>query len=31
MARGENYLLEVDNEVVVPVNKKIRMVPPPTT
>ena len=24
--RGENYLLEVDNEVVVPVNKKIRMV-----
>jgi len=25
-ARGENYLLEVDNEMVVPVNKKIRMV-----
>ena len=25
-ARGENYLLEVDNEVVVPVGKKIRMV-----
>ncbi|MBC7857580.1 MAG: cytochrome c oxidase subunit II [Burkholderiaceae bacterium] len=25
-ARGENYLLEVDNEVVVPVNKKIRLV-----
>jgi cytochrome c oxidase subunit 2 len=25
-ARGENYLLEVDNEVVVPVNKKIRIV-----
>jgi cytochrome c oxidase subunit 2 len=25
-ARGENYLLEVDNEIVVPVNKKIRMV-----
>jgi cytochrome c oxidase subunit 2 len=25
-ARGENYLMEVDNEVVVPVNKKIRMV-----
>ena len=24
--RGENYLLEVDNEMVVPVNKKIRMV-----
>jgi cytochrome c oxidase subunit 2 len=24
--RGENYLLEVDNEVVVPVNKKIRIV-----
>ena len=24
--RGENYLMEVDNEVVVPVNKKIRMV-----
>ena len=24
--RGENYLIEVDNEVVVPVNKKIRMV-----
>jgi len=24
--RGENYLLEVDNEVVVPVNKKIRVV-----
>jgi cytochrome c oxidase subunit 2 len=24
--RGENYLLEVDNELVVPVNKKIRMV-----
>jgi cytochrome c oxidase subunit 2 len=25
-ARGENYLLEVDNEMVVPVNKKIRLV-----
>ena len=25
-ARGENYLLEVDNEVVVPVNKKVRLV-----
>src|SRR5512135_2565800 len=25
-ARGENYLLEVDNEVVVPVNRKVRMV-----
>jgi cytochrome c oxidase subunit 2 len=25
-ARGENYLMEVDNEVVVPVNKKIRVV-----
>ena len=25
-ARGENYLLEVDNPVVVPVNKKIRVV-----
>jgi cytochrome c oxidase subunit 2 len=25
-ARGENYLLEVDNPVVVPVNKKIRLV-----
>jgi len=25
-ARGENYLIEVDNEVVVPVNKKIRIV-----
>ena len=25
-ARGENYLLEVDNEVVVPVGKKVRMV-----
>lgn len=25
-ARGENYLLEVDNEMVVPVNRKIRMV-----
>lgn len=25
-ARGENYLLEVDNEVVVPVHKKIRIV-----
>jgi len=25
-ARGENYLMEVDNEVVVPVNKKIRIV-----
>jgi len=25
-ARGENYLLEVDNEVVVPVNKKIRII-----
>ena len=25
-ARGENYLLEVDNPVVVPVNKKIRIV-----
>ncbi|MFD2367586.1 cytochrome c oxidase subunit II [Pseudoduganella sp. GCM10020061] len=24
--RGENYLMEVDNEVVVPVNKKIRLV-----
>jgi len=24
--RGENYLLEVDNEVVVPVNKKIRLI-----
>jgi cytochrome c oxidase subunit II len=24
--RGENYLIEVDNEVVVPVNKKIRIV-----
>jgi len=24
--RGENYLIEVDNEVVVPVNKKVRMV-----
>ncbi|MBQ5947967.1 cytochrome c oxidase subunit II [Massilia sp. ST3] len=24
--KGENYLLEVDNEMVVPVNKKIRMV-----
>jgi cytochrome c oxidase subunit 2 len=24
--RGDNYLMEVDNEVVVPVNKKIRMV-----
>ena len=24
--RGENYLIEVDNEVVVPVNKKIRVV-----
>jgi len=24
--RGENYLLEVDNEVVVPVNKKVRLV-----
>ena len=24
--RGENYLMEVDNEVVVPVNKKIRIV-----
>jgi cytochrome c oxidase subunit II len=24
--RGENYLLEVDNEVVVPVNKKIRII-----
>jgi cytochrome c oxidase subunit 2 len=24
--RGENYLLEVDNEVVVPVNKKVRIV-----
>jgi cytochrome c oxidase subunit 2 len=26
MARTENYLLEVDNEVVVPVNKKVRLV-----
>ena len=26
VARTENYLLEVDNEVVVPVNKKIRLV-----
>ena len=26
VARGENYLIEVDNEVVVPVNKKIRIV-----
>jgi cytochrome c oxidase subunit 2 len=26
MARGENYLLEVDNEVVVPVNRKVRIV-----
>ncbi|MBZ2208874.1 cytochrome c oxidase subunit II [Massilia soli] len=25
-ARNENYLLEVDNEVVVPVNKKVRLV-----
>jgi hypothetical protein len=25
-ARTENYLLEVDNEVVVPVNKKVRLV-----
>lgn len=25
-ARGDNYLMEVDNEVVVPVNKKIRIV-----
>ncbi len=25
-ARGDNYLLEVDNEVIVPVNKKIRLV-----
>jgi len=25
-ARGENYLIEVDNEVVVPVNKKIRII-----
>ena len=25
-SRGENYLIEVDNEVVVPVNKKVRMV-----
>jgi cytochrome c oxidase subunit 2 len=25
-ARGDNYLLEVDNEVVVPVNRKIRIV-----
>lgn len=25
-ARGDNYLLEVDNEVVVPVNKKIRII-----
>ena len=25
-ARGQNYLMEVDNEVVVPVNKKIRIV-----
>ncbi|MBI3285187.1 MAG: cytochrome c oxidase subunit II [Burkholderiales bacterium] len=24
--RGDNYLLEVDNEVVVPVNKKVRMI-----
>jgi len=24
--RGENYLLEVDNEVVVPVNKKVRVI-----
>jgi cytochrome c oxidase subunit 2 len=24
--RGENYLMEVDNEVVVPVNKKVRLV-----
>ncbi|MFS2006666.1 cytochrome c oxidase subunit II [Duganella sp. CT11-25] len=24
--RGDNYLMEVDNEVIVPVNKKIRMV-----
>jgi cytochrome c oxidase subunit 2 len=26
MARTENYLLEVDNPVVVPVNKKVRLV-----
>jgi cytochrome c oxidase subunit 2 len=25
-ARGENYLIEVDNEVVVPVNKKVRII-----
>ncbi|MFZ6845660.1 cytochrome c oxidase subunit II [Undibacterium sp. RuTC16W] len=25
-ARGDNYLLEVDNEVVVPVNKKVRII-----
>ncbi|MDE2427212.1 MAG: cytochrome c oxidase subunit II, partial [Burkholderiales bacterium] len=25
-ARGDNYLLEVDNQVVVPVNKKIRLI-----
>ncbi|MFZ6754202.1 cytochrome c oxidase subunit II [Undibacterium sp. Dicai25W] len=25
-ARGDNYLLEVDNEVVVPVNKKVRLI-----
>jgi cytochrome c oxidase subunit 2 len=25
-ARGDNYLIEVDNEVVVPVNKKVRIV-----
>jgi cytochrome c oxidase subunit 2 len=25
-AKGDNYLLEVDNEVVVPVNKKVRLV-----
>ncbi|MFZ4527137.1 MAG: cytochrome c oxidase subunit II [Undibacterium curvum] len=25
-ARGDNYLLEVDNQVVVPVNKKVRMI-----
>lgn len=25
-ARGNNYLLEVDNQVVVPVNKKVRMI-----
>ena len=25
-ARGENYLIEVDNEVVVPVNKKVRLI-----